>query len=155
MKNNKMEDMPQVCLDCAVPQTLGVSCAKKGGSDCGLATPKAAHTPGLWKVDGTVVEAKWENGESVMVCQTGGTRWGGCSNATEYNNRMRKENIANAALISAAPDLLAALKALCAWHDHEALTGLPYGKPVAAWAPSFDDTVKMVHAAIAKARGAK
>lgn len=32
--------MPQVCLDCAVPQTMGVSCAKKGGPDCALCGPK-------------------------------------------------------------------------------------------------------------------
>lgn len=43
MKNKnsrKMEDTPQVCLDCAVPQTMGVSCAKKGGPDCALCGPK-------------------------------------------------------------------------------------------------------------------
>lgn len=59
----------------------------------------------------------------------------------------------DAMLYAAAPELLAALKALSAWHDHSALTGLPDGAPVADWAPSFDETVNMVHAAIAKAEG--
>ena len=65
----------------------------------------------------------------------------------------RPDQKANAALIAAAPELLAAVEALCAWGDHPALTGLPNGAPVADSAPSFDETVKMVHAAIAKANG--
>ena len=64
----------------------------------------------------------------------------------------RPDQKANARLISAAPDLLAALEALCAWSDHPDLTGLPDGAPVADSAPSFHDTVEMVHAAIKKAR---
>lgn len=48
-----------------------------------------------------------------------------------------------------------ALKALCAWQDHPSLTGLPEGAPVAEWAPSFDKTVKMVHAALKLAQEVK
>ena len=66
----------------------------------------------------------------------------------------RPDQKSNAHLMSAAPDLLAALEALCAWSDHSALTGQPDGAPVADSAPSFDETVNMVHAAIKKARGA-
>lgn len=63
------------------------------------------------------------------------------------------EHRANRSLIAAAPELYEALRALCAWHDHPALTGNKDGAPVADWAPSFDKTVTMVHAALAKARG--
>jgi hypothetical protein len=99
------------------------------------------HTPEPWKLDGTVVEAKWENGQSVMVCQAGGTRWGGCPNATELNNRMRGENIANATLIAAAPDMLNALNALCS--------------EIAKESGDLDAPYEQARAAIAKARGVK
>ena len=61
------------------------------------------------------------------------------------------KGVALCPLHGAAPRLLSALKSLAAWHDHPALTGLPDGYPVADWAPSFDETVSMTHAAIAKA----
>lgn len=44
-----------------------------------------------------------------------------------------------------------ATKALMAWGDHEALTGLPHGQPVADSAPSFDTTVNLAVAAVALA----
>lgn len=105
-------------------------------------TNKAKHTPGPWKLDGAVVEAKWENGESVMICQAGGTRWGGCSSATEYNKRMREENTVNAALIAAAPELLAALE-FCADALNTEAGGL------------YKAHIEQARAAIAKAKGDK
>lgn len=55
--------------------------------------------------------------------------------------------------VNAHDELVAALKAVCAWGDHPALTGRPDGSPVPDSVPSFDDTVKMVRAALAKAEG--
>lgn len=85
-------------------------------------------------------------------------KWTACGPLKEEvrdsdGNLICKSRAPNSALIAAAPELLAALEALCAWYDHPALTGLDDGAPVASWAPSFDETVKMIHAAIAKAKG--
>lgn len=104
-------------------------------------TEEIKHTPGPWRIERPSNDIEIVSGKYHIAYA------GTCVNFSE------SEALKNGALISAAPELLAALQALCAWHDHEALTGLPYGDPVAAWAPSFDDTVKMIHAAIAKATG--
>lgn len=104
------------------------------------------HTPGPW-----IISSDGKSVRSVADIMANYRR-----NVVNVGKRDNAEEMsANLALCSAAPELLAALEALCAWHSHEALTGLPHGAPVASWAPSFDKTVKMVHAAIAKAKGAK
>lgn len=100
----------------------------------------AKHTPGPWVVDADGQVWRYE----LRIADTA---------PRGADIAPRSERPANARLIAAAPDLLAALQALMMWSDHEALTGLPCGAPVAPEAPSFDATVKMVHAAIAKARG--
>lgn len=57
------------------------------------------------------------------------------------------------ALRTANAALAEALKALSAWHDHPALTGLPHGSPVPQVVPSFHETVEKVKAALAKHAG--
>jgi len=137
MKNNKMEDMPQVCLDCAVPQTLGVSCAKESGPDCGLT--KAKHTPGPWKVqaeyDGTLPIDGWseEAEESCEICRV------------SLDMLDTGERAANAALIAACPDLLDAMETLINLKDGEDDGG--EGILESDW--------DKARAAIAKARGVK
>lgn len=110
-------------------------------------TEGTKHTPGPWKVDRSFprqlpfgISQVNEPRQAVLTTQA-------------FCRKTTDEGEANARLICAAPDLLAALEALCAWSDHSSLTGLPDGAPVADSAPCFDDTVKMVHAAIKKARG--
>jgi hypothetical protein len=111
------------------------------------------HTPGPWKLDGGIM-AKLE-GHDVQITCISRTHW--CGRMTAEEKRLEAifsaQEPANARLMSAAPELLEALKALCAWGNHPSLTGLPDGEPVAESAPSFDETVRMVHAAIAKATG--
>lgn len=69
------------------------------------------HTPGPWKVAGSSIHANWESGELVSVAMTGVTRWTG-RDAVEQakEERMHRESYANAQLIAAAPELMAALK---------------------------------------------
>jgi len=93
------------------------------------------HTPGPWKVgiipdtENVFVEAS----DGLIVCEVGGFVIG------------KEQAQTNAHLISAAPDLLDALKDVMAWIDN--------------WDPSFtdddewDDTDNKVDVAIAKAEG--
>lgn len=59
----------------------------------------AAHTPGPWLCSGTSVSNPQANRPNATICDVSG--WG---------NRDEAEQIANARLIAAAPDLLAALE---------------------------------------------
>lgn len=107
-------------------------------------TNKSKHTPGPWYIHKDYYDNPTGKNHQIMYK----------SGDAQHTSLCRViQNPGDAHLIAAAPELLAALEAVCAWHSHEALTGLPHGAPVASWAPSFDKTVKMVHAAIAKAKG--
>jgi hypothetical protein len=126
-----------------------------GGSTNFLHKPKAAPTPDMDVQDQRFC-SPWSArawGETIEIRSEG---WGGIA----WINPRGKSDLGipsradrkTAALIVRAVNshdaLVAALKALSAWHDHPALTGLPDGSPVADWAPSFDETVNMVHAAL-------
>lgn len=65
-------------------------------------------TKGPWRVEGNIIMATWETGEPVQVATLSTTRWSEPDGGR--NDRMRAETRANAALIAAAPDLLAWLK---------------------------------------------
>lgn len=91
------------------------------------------------------------NGQEILFIQRHPER--GQNGSVTARGRTNEEIDAIASAISALPELLAALRALMAWSDHESLTGLPDDAPVADSAPSFDATVKMIHAALAKAAG--
>ena len=88
----------------------------------------SAHTPGPWGLDGNLIEGP--DGERVACI-------------TAYSRRTPKQK-ANARLIAAAPDLLAALQALVAELDGP---GKPYSSDSYA-PPQFIETAR---AAIAKA----
>lgn len=69
------------------------------------------HTPGPWENDGGLVAGResrerFQPGTSVDIFD-----------ASDYPNELHEEMLATAALIAAAPDLLAALKAILPWHD--------------------------------------
>lgn len=99
----------------------------------------AQHTPGPWKV-----EVK-ESGENIyspfasIVGPRAQVHWSAGYNTKEFDARSRAEALANAALISAAPELLQALEHV-----------LAYGEEY-EWSESLH---KEVSAAIAKATGA-
>lgn len=93
---------------------------------------KTTHTPGPWKAEG------WE---SVVVNDANGNTLVLMPGAS-YGLAAVK---ANAALIAAAPDLLAACKAV-----EDAWTGGESGD----WRGALDLALGMARAAIAKARGA-
>lgn len=61
---------------------------------------KTKHTPGPWGASGTVVRA--DNGQGAVIAELG---------------KVRDVNLANAALIAAAPELLRALEDLLAVHE--------------------------------------
>ena len=88
------------------------------------------HTPGPWGLDGNLIEGP--DGERVACI-------------TAYSRRTPKQK-ANARLIAASPDLLAALQALVAELDG---SGKPYSSD--SYAP--EHFVTAAKAAIAKAEG--
>lgn len=102
-----------------------------------------AHTPGPWKIgrDGrTVFSAKSPHDEShtetPIICKSG---------PDQYAN---EENLANAALIAAAPDLLAALEQL---FEHCAMVHKHWGDGCNQ--KQADAAQKLGREAIARARG--
>ena len=106
-----------------------------------MTTKQSEHTAGPWTVipDG-IVDTHWGKARRVFI-------------AAPALLTQPGQAVDDAHLIAAAPELLEALEALMAWSDHTDLTGLPADAPVAASAPSFDETCTMVHRAIAKAKG--
>lgn len=135
----------QKCSDC------GQTCSRTVNM-CPTCHPPAvvrAHTPGPWGLPlqvtatapQTTVIAENAFGCIVEVATTAG------------KGDSLREAEANARLIAAAPEMLEALRVLCAWHGHPALTGRPSGTPVPESVPDFHEAVQMVHAAIAKAEG--
>lgn len=73
-----------------------------------------SHTKGPWRIeDGRSIVGDWEDGETVQVCAMNRTHWSeGSCDWQAKNDRMATEAPANACLISAAPELLEALKRL-------------------------------------------
>lgn len=87
----------------AAPRTLGQSNAQTG--DAKWSNP--SHTPGPWRnLDGSI-RAMFE-GESVQLAALFRTQWSYPDQ--NKNKRFKKHEEADADLISAAPDLLEALK---------------------------------------------
>ena len=65
-------------------------------------------TPGPWVAKDASIRATWDTGETVQVALLTTTHWS-YPDKESCNKRMRAETEANARLIAAAPDLLAAL----------------------------------------------
>jgi hypothetical protein len=106
-------------------------------------------TPGPWRVDeshdrsdGVYVEV---DGRDCYVCEIGGAVW----DASEGLFQLTPEDVANARLIAAAPDLYAALIAMvaCVTDDHGAVSPEPADRRV--WL----DNLVAAREAIAKAEG--
>ncbi len=73
----------------------------KNHSDTSVSSPvdKVQHTPGLWYVEGTNPPRIYANEGMDIICQ--------CDSAGEMS---KKQELANARLIAAAPELLEALQ---------------------------------------------
>jgi hypothetical protein len=70
-------------------------------------TKTAQHTPGPWEHDGNgMIYGPPINDDAVLVCDL----------LPDMSDEMTDEMKANARLIAAAPDLLAALENFVAWH---------------------------------------
>jgi len=96
----------------------------------------SAHTPGPWGLDGNLIEGP--DGERVACI-------------TAYSRRTPKQK-ANARLIAAAPDLLAALRGMLAIvNDSRGVAGYHLNGNTAEW-DEFDE-VDAARAAIAKTTG--
>jgi hypothetical protein len=93
---------------------------------------QATHTPAPWLCSGTSVSNPQANRPNAIICDVSG--WG---------NRDAAEQIANARLIAAAPDLLAALENLTVLFDRMDRSG-------ATNKAAYNDAI----AAINKAKGA-
>lgn len=94
---------------------------------------KTAHTPGPWRADGLLIKAI-DHGKWFGIAKAGGSKL------------TIDGNMANAALIAAAPELLAALEAL---HDATKY----YFRDFERLHPSISGPVESARAALAKARG--
>lgn len=97
-----------------------------------------AHTPGPWKWDARG-DVSGRLGRDVAKCDFGDIE-------DKY-----LENLANARLIAAAPDLLAALEQIATFNDHAANARLEATGSYSA----FDEpgSVQIARAALAKAKG--
>jgi len=95
---------------------------------------KTQHTPGPWRIDGLLIKAI-DHGKWFGIAKAGGTKL------------TIDGNMANAALIASAPDLLAALE-----NALNVLAGIATGdlKTIGRDSPA----IAQARAAIAKARGA-
>ncbi len=94
---------------------------------------KATHTPGPWRVDGLLIKAI-DHGKWFGIAKAGGTKL------------TIEGNMANAALIAAAPDLLAALEKLHA-------ANVEYFNDFEHLHPSIAGPMVMAVRALNKARG--
>lgn len=90
------------------------------------------HTPGPWKRIGVTVEAP--NHIHIATCV--------------HSSWARLQAVANARLIAAAPELLAAARSVVAKWD-ETLADYPGAEPILGWPAEIDK----LRAAIAKAKG--
>jgi hypothetical protein len=93
--------------------------------------PETKHTPGPWIVEGNGITVRQDRKHASKICQ-----------AFEVY-MCRQEREANARLIAAAPDMLAALEEA---HRLNRMSVFDDGS-------SADHAARMVQAAIAKARG--
>ena len=100
---------------------------------------KVEHTPGPWRIqdtyDGTIPVDGWseEGEESIEICRV------------SLDNETEATQSANAALIAAAPELLAALEAIAGGH-------VMAGREFSAL-ECIHEYQKIARAAIAKAKG--
>lgn len=98
-------------------------------------------TQGDWECTGTVVD---HLGNWAVTETTSGRR---CAVAFMSDDGITDDEMeANARLIAAAPDLLAALEELVDWQNGPPLLG-------PKWEPGWNNAMSMVRAAIAKALG--
>ena len=67
-------------------------------------------TAGPWRAEGLDIMGEWEDGESITIANCGATRFCGDEAGGPKDKRMKAENVGNAALISAAPEIYEALK---------------------------------------------
>ncbi len=104
----------------------------------------ASFTPGPWEVE------SWRSGFAANVAIVGSDRSSGgtCTVCWIGANRTSGENEANARLIAAAPDLLAACEALVSWIATKP-SDLIWEQEKESEQPAFDQAV----GAIRKARG--
>ena len=105
------------------------------------ATPRPSHTPGPWSLSASFdsVERRVQHGDNPPLV------WGIASgiNSAHPDYMPREEQIANARLIAAAPELLEALDACLPDLEHY----------VATHGPGPEKRLALARAAIAKARG--
>lgn len=78
---------------------------------------KNKYTAGPWENCNGDIRAKWETGEDITICNTGSTRFCGNESGGPKDKRMKAEDKANAALISAAPDMAEALELLAEYFE--------------------------------------
>ena len=105
--------------------------------------PPSGHTPGPWEAV-QLTPSHWTSPEWVIT----GPRQGIGADLIGHCYRQRDNAEANARLIAAAPDLLAALEALTA----TARTFRNVPKDEQAWGPIDDEALDSAFAAILKAK---
>lgn len=112
---------------------------------------QTAHTPGPWVIDGDTIQGAPElNGEQPHAVEATCVAVVLSRERGSYRHYPKERAAANAALIAAAPELLAALERLASIADEGSVMRHETGKPT--W--SFIDEVKQsARAAIAKATG--
>ena len=112
---------------------------------------QTAHTPAPWTIDRDTIQGAPElNGEQPHAAEATCVAVVLSRERGSYRHYPKERAAANARLIAAAPDLLAALERLANIADEGAVMRHETGKP--AW--SFIDEVKQsARAAIAKATG--
>ena len=136
----------EACEDCGRKE--GEKCLNYSDTDCGLwlvnhpkAAPAAKHTPGPWTdknraYDGMITGIDSEDDDDIVIAK--------CYDDTEGpNNISTAEMKANARLIAAAPELLAALERVLECHRLKISLDTNAG------------AVEQARAAIAKAKGDK
>lgn len=118
------------------------------------------HTPGPWALE----PCSADHGESTVICVGSFVLARIDSNAWERGAKLKgdeKHDRANARLMTAAPDMLAALERISlAWEDMRATSGWKMADPVTpgetmgSWAEQrLGYAMRDVSSAIAKARG--
>ncbi len=120
----------------------------KSLSEAPMHTPRQGHTPGPWEVAGELSHLRVNryNSENPNACD--GIRQIALVTQGDYEIPHYGEAEANARLIAAAPELLAALDELLASY-----VSLVNSGDAGSWNPETDAEVKAARAAIAKAKG--
>lgn len=80
---------------------------------------KSTHTPGPWNIKAELNVMGYRGGSEATVATCGGY------STNRDAERVHEENIANARLISVAPDMLAVLSEVKAWYLSQAKAKMP------------------------------